>query len=142
MLLPFEKDSLKRIKRRLGSNIQPLQEPKSLSSFSEGVHIQDLIEQTQSRIRSGHAVLTPSAEAAYSAFLAYYMANNCNSNASSKTKKKALKSAAEIVDYANQFSKCTGLMHPPTLDSKTVSRIGIEGLVKEERKLVKDIPNG
>jgi ATP-dependent RNA helicase MSS116 len=116
VLLPFERDQLKRI-ARLG--IQPDSEVMDLASKSKLEEVKAQLAPTRLRIRSGHAVLTPTAEAAYTAFLAYYMANS-----------KGLK-AREIVKYADDFALSTGLIQAPTIDQKTVSRLGIEGLVEE-----------
>ena len=101
------------------------------------------MKQTQLQIRSGHKTLTPSAEAAYLSFLGYYMDSASDNNPSfrkkNNTKKKdgggALSKKlkpSQIVDFANQLALCMGLMRPPSVDSKTISRLGIEGLVEVE----------
>lgn len=78
----------------------------------------DLLEELQSKIRSGHVILTPNAEAAYRAFLAHYIT-------------MGEIEATEVLEYANQFASSTGLSDIPPIESKVAARLGLEGLVKE-----------
>jgi len=78
------------------------------------------IKLAQLQVRSGHATLTPNAEAASRAFLAYYMANRGELD------------PAKVVEYATEFALQTGLTDIPPLESKLVSRLGLEGLVQTE----------
>ena len=78
----------------------------------------NLVEELQSKIRSGHAILTPNAEAAYKAFLAHYI-------------KMGEMESSEVLDYANQFATSTGLSTIPAIESKVATRLGLEGMVDE-----------
>jgi hypothetical protein len=80
-----------------------------------------LIEDTRSKIRSGHQQLTPNAEAAYKAFLAHYI--------NPITLKEM--EPSEILDYANQFAASTGLSSPPAIETRVASRLSLNGLVEE-----------
>lgn len=78
----------------------------------------DQLEAARLKVRSGHAVLTPSAEAAYKSFLAHYI--NSGQNAPSV-----------MLKYGNQLAACTGLSSIPAFEAKIASRLGLEGLAKE-----------
>lgn len=111
VLLPFEQKQLAGI-RQLG--IQPdLEETHPLDQSTE-----ELVEAARLKIRSGHAILTPNAEAAYKAFLAHYI----NSGEMEPS---------EILRYGNQFASCTGLSSIPPIEPKVASRLGLEGMVEE-----------
>jgi hypothetical protein len=116
VLLPFEKKQLKSVRRR---GIQQDLESAEWIERAEGQAIQDLLEPARLQIRSGHVLLTPNAEAAYRAFLAYYIAKPDGLGPS------------KILESANEFAISTGLAALPAIESKVASRLGLEGLVEE-----------
>ncbi len=69
-------------------------------------------------MRSGHGILTPNAEAASKAFLAYYIANYGDLD------------PAQVLEYATDFAMHIGLLEIPPIESKLVVRLGLEGLLK------------
>ena len=78
------------------------------------------IKSTQLRVRGGHSILTPNAQAASRAFLAYYVPNGGGLE------------PARILKYAEQFAKSTGLVEMPAMESQLVARLGLQGLIKVE----------
>jgi len=80
-----------------------------------------LVRSTQLQVRSGHAILTPNAEAASRAFLAYYMANAGGL------------SPQQILNYAEEFAIGAGLVEMPAMESKIVSRLGLDGLLRTDK---------
>jgi ATP-dependent RNA helicase MSS116 len=91
----------------------------SLLEESGRKELDELLESTRLRIRSGHSQLTPSAEAAYRAFLAYYIANSGGL------------APTLILESANEFALSAGLAELPSIESKVASRLGLGGLVEE-----------
>lgn len=85
------------------------------------VHIADFIERTKSaqlQIRSGHLILTPSAESACRAFLAYYIANARDIE------------PRQMLQHVNDFATGVGLAGVPRMDSKIIAKLGLEGLLQ------------
>jgi hypothetical protein len=117
VLLPFERQQTGRMQKR-GIHIEESMAKDSATEENE--EIARLIKSTQLQVRSGHAILTPNAEAASKAFLAYYFAN-CGGL-----------EPARILKYAEEFAKTTGLLAMPAMESKIVARLGLEGLLKIE----------
>jgi hypothetical protein len=114
--MPFEKNNLKTARRR---GVQQDWEVADLLEDSGLQDVDDLLEPIRSRIRSGHVPLTPNAESAYRAFLAYYIA------------KSGGLEPHRMLDCANEFAFSTGLAELPSIESKVASRLGLEGLVEE-----------
>ena len=98
--MPFEKSNLKAARRR---GVQQDWEVADLLEESSGRQdVDDLLEPTRTRIRSGHVPLTPNAESAYRAFLAYYMA------------KSGGLAPHRMLECANEFAFSTGLAELPS----------------------------
>jgi hypothetical protein len=108
--------SLRRRRVVLNTDMAQLSE----QSGDEGSIIQEMMKPVQERIRSGHTQLKSTAEAAYKAMLAYYIANSGGFEPS------------EILGYAQNFANSTGLMSLPPLDSDLASRLRLDGLVDVE----------
>lgn len=119
MLLPFERRQTDRFRKR-GIQIEVDESATQESDMDNKEDIVRVINSAQLQVRSGHAILTPNAEAASRAFLAYYIANS-----------EGLKPAA-ILEYAQEFAQCTGLLEMPAMESKLAARLGLEGLLKVE----------
>ena len=117
VLMPFERESLATARRR---GIQEDLEMFGILEDSGRNSASELIEPTLARIRSGHNVLTPNAEAAYRAFLAYYIGNS------------GALDPSKVLTYASDFAFCSGLPELPAIESKVASRLGLEGLVDEK----------
>lgn len=81
----------------------------------------DDLESTRAKIRSGHVILTPSAEAAFKSFLAHYSAMAQYSEG----KKDSPLMPTEIMAYAEDFAKALGIVDLPELDEKVATRIGL-----------------
>lgn len=78
----------------------------------------EMVETAKSKIKSGHVVLTPNAEAACKAFLSYYSGfGRLN--------------PADVVSHSREFALSIGLSTVPPIESKVVARLGLEGLVDE-----------
>mmetsp|Transcript_113646 Transcript_113646/g.232504 ORF Transcript_113646/g.232504 Transcript_113646/m.232504 type:complete len:205 (+) Transcript_113646:270-884(+) len=95
---------------------------------------QDDLEATRLKVRSGHVVLTPGAEAAYKTFLAHYTATVApphrkkkggNNQTKTSSKNNAL-SPSRILAYAGDFAEGTGLASVPELDDEFVSKLGLD----------------
>jgi ATP-dependent RNA helicase MSS116 len=96
VLLPFEKKALKEIdlQRLICVNIEDHKD------------LMDKVDFAQNLVRSGHPFLTPNAEAAYLAFVAYYMTS------------KGMGSRDDVVDAAKVFAQIIGLPKLPDLWGK------------------------
>lgn len=96
VLLPFEKKALKEIdlQRLICVNIEDHKD------------LMDKVDFAQNLVRSGHPLLTPNAEAAYLAFVAYYMTS------------KGMGSRDDVVDAAKVFAQIIGLPKLPDLRGK------------------------
>ena len=118
VLLPFERNRIdKMLKRRLD-----IEEEDDDDVANRGMHGVDMmIKSVQEQIRSGHTVLTPSAEAASRAFLAYYIGNPGDMQ------------PAQALQYAKEFAQGTGLADMPAMDAKIVAKLGLERLLKNEK---------
>jgi hypothetical protein len=77
------------------------------SSFSSV----SLIEHVANLIQSGHGVLTSSAETAYLAFLAYYVANGVGIKGS------------ELLDYAASLASSVGLVKLPSMSDSLAEKL-------------------
>jgi len=111
---------------------------KRLPSISPFQECQDDLKFIRLKIRSGHVVLTPSAQAAYISFLAHYTAttasakpnrnkiqnNKNNYNDKNKTRTRKLQ-PSRILAYANDFAIGTGLATIPELDEAFLSKLGL-----------------
>lgn len=110
VLMPFERQQIDTIiKRRV---------QMEKYNFVKNHEIPQQIKSVQLQVRSGHTILTPNAEAACKAFLAYYIANCRDLD------------AEQVVKYATDFALHIGLLEVPPMESKHVARLGLEGLVK------------
>mmetsp|Transcript_28692 Transcript_28692/g.60124 ORF Transcript_28692/g.60124 Transcript_28692/m.60124 type:complete len:708 (+) Transcript_28692:95-2218(+) len=107
------------------------QETSTKSLYQE---CQDDLESTRLKVRSGHVVLTPGAEAAYKTFLAHYIATI---NAPNRTKKGTKKNVSKdkpgnelqpskILAFAEDFAKGTGLADIPDLEEEFLSKLGVQ----------------
>lgn len=85
-----------------------------------GIDETSMIQSARRLVRSGHAVLTPNAEAACRSFLAYYVANSGGLEPS------------EMLLHIKDFAEATGLATIPTIESKIATRLGLKGLVRTE----------
>jgi ATP-dependent RNA helicase MSS116 len=89
------------------------------------------IESTRSKVRSGHAVLTPGSEAAFKAFLAHYISTmtSLSSPASSSSLKNSKRSKKmqpkQVLEYAEDFAAGIGLADIPELDPTVAARMGL-----------------
>ena len=113
--MPFESKQIDKLSRR-GVQIETIVtlDPNDQREITEKV------KSTQLQVRSGHSILTPNAEAASKAFLAYYIANRGDL------------APKEIVEYSTEFARHTGLLEMPAIESKLVAKLGLEGLLKED----------
>jgi ATP-dependent RNA helicase MSS116 len=132
VLLPFEKQA-----KSIADTINSIQKDQELSAWlgddccagrSHNAMTQTLLqncrvdlESTQMKIRSGHAVLTPSAEAAYKAFAGHYL----STRPSIKRKKSSGLKPGDMHCYAVDFANATGLMQLPDLDEEIAADISL-----------------
>jgi ATP-dependent RNA helicase MSS116, mitochondrial len=114
VLLPFERNRMEILKRGL-----EIEEDDDLPNL--GKDSLETISSVREQVRCGHAVLTPSAESASRAFLAYYIANAGNLE------------PAHMLQYAKDFASGTGLADIPAMDAKIITKLGLEGLIKTEK---------
>jgi len=111
---------------------------RRFSSVSLLQQCQDDLESTRLKIRSGHVVLTPSAQAACISFLAHYIATtassspngnkkkNSKNNNKSKTRTRNQLQPSRILAYAEDFAMGTGLDSIPELDESFLSKLGLQ----------------
>lgn len=71
------------------------------------------LDQARLKVRSGHSVLTPGAESAATAFLAYYAAN------------PGLLNATEIYGETEMFALSLGLLAIPVVEASILKKLGI-----------------
>lgn len=90
------------------------------SSRENDEELSAAIQSAQLQVRSGHAILTPNAEAASRAFLAYYIANDSGEG------------PKQILSYAEDFALGAGLVEMPPMEAKVVARLGLEGMLKAQ----------
>lgn len=114
VLLPFERNQLGKLSKR-GVQIQTIDDDWLDSKDQR--EIAENVRSTQLQVRSGHAILTPNAEAASKAFLVYYLSNSGNLD------------PKVIVEYSTEFAIHTGLLELPPIESKLVARLGLDGLL-------------
>jgi len=115
VLLPFERYRMDRmLKRRF--HIEEDDDVEYRGSDST-----EMIKSVKEQIRSGHSILTPSAEAASRAFLAYYIGNAGEMQPS------------EVLQFATEFARGVGLVDIPVMDAKTISSFGLEGILNPEK---------
>jgi ATP-dependent RNA helicase MSS116 len=152
VLLPFEGSTERKKKSSVGYHIdRNLEEDRQLASWlkeeppeaeeSESSLYQlctDDLEPIRSKVRSGHVVLTPGAEASYITFLAHYVATtsanppnrkksgsgNLKGGNRNNTNKSTIP-PSEILAYAQDFVKGTGLAQTPLLDDEFASKLGL-----------------
>jgi len=105
---------MKTVRKRGIQQDSELTDSLTLSKLKE---FEGVLEPTRARIRSGHVLLTPNAEAAYRSFLAYYIANSVGLE------------PFKVLEYAKEFAFSTGLAELPSIESKIATRLGIIGLV-------------
>jgi ATP-dependent RNA helicase MSS116 len=118
VFLPFERSRMgKMFKRR--SEIE--EDDDDEATNPEGQSSLEMIKAVQEQVRSGHAVLTPSAEAATRAFLAYYIGTATDMQ------------PAQVLQYAKDFAHGTGLADIPDMDAKIIAKLGLEGLLKAKK---------
>ncbi len=161
VLLPFERDQ-RRVRRLLGGKVAgPMKEDPELASWiqldndgqddddtggggstnnSNGTQsslrvlseCREALEATRFKVRSGHVVLTPSAEVAYKSFLAYYIGalkqhggSSPSSSSSSSNTNKRMMDPADVLRYAAEFASATGLSDVPNLEPDIESKLGL-----------------
>ena len=102
----------------------------------------DDLKPIRSKVRSGHVVLTPGAEASYITFLAHYVATT-SANPPKRKKSGSDKGGnrnnpnkntippSEILAHAQDFVKGTGLANTPSLDDDFASKLGLPNTNKE-----------
>lgn len=83
---------------------------------------EDDLKSTFAKIRSGHSVLTPSAEAALKTFLVHYVAATTSS---SEGRKAVSVEANEILRFTESFAESVGIDEIPPLDKAVASRLGL-----------------
>eukprot|EP00534_Pseudo-nitzschia_fraudulenta_P008947 CAMPEP_0201152836 /NCGR_PEP_ID=MMETSP0851-20130426/13423_1 /ASSEMBLY_ACC=CAM_ASM_000631 /TAXON_ID=183588 /ORGANISM="Pseudo-nitzschia fraudulenta, Strain WWA7" /LENGTH=287 /DNA_ID=CAMNT_0047429939 /DNA_START=19 /DNA_END=882 /DNA_ORIENTATION=- len=157
VLLPFEKEANEKRRQRgskkksgkgsysnlredpglahcLGTQSEFSSENENEKTESLYQRCQDDLEATRLKVRSGHVVLTPGAEAAYKTFLAHYTATVApphrkkkggNNQTKTSSKNNAL-SPSRILAYAGDFAEGTGLASVPELDDEFVSKLGLD----------------
>ncbi len=127
VLLPFEKNERKKPQRKRGGgqvsyrNDESLEEDVELASWlrqpdSLYQRCEEELEPTLSKVRSGHVVLTPGAQASYKTFLAHY---------TTPSNRKGSKNTSEILNHAQDFVEGAGLAHIPKLDEDFASKLGL-----------------
>ena len=114
VLMPFERNRIdKMLIRRL-----EIEEDDGDGAANPGMYRLEMIKSVQEKIRSGHTVLTPSAEAASRAFLAYYIGIAGDLQ------------PAQAIEYAKDFAHGTGLADMPAMDAKVIAKLGLERFLK------------
>lgn len=111
VVLPFERSVISNLRRR------GVVERPQIHQSTQG---RKSLEKVFSAIRSGDAMLTPAAQAAYRSFLAFYVERVLDLGLV----------PSDIVNAANAFSRAVGLRQPPGLAAKTAVRLGVENLVE------------
>jgi hypothetical protein len=101
VLLPFEASSVRDMNRRRISKDDEF--TRILESSPE---TEKLMEAVKKLVRSGHAVLSPSAEAAYKAFLAYYAATGHGVK------------GTELMEFGAMIARSVGLVKLPSLSEQ------------------------
>mmetsp|Transcript_14726 Transcript_14726/g.40975 ORF Transcript_14726/g.40975 Transcript_14726/m.40975 type:complete len:796 (+) Transcript_14726:1-2388(+) len=90
---------------------------------------EDDLESTRLKVRSGHVVLTPGAEAAYKTFLAHYAGSKQQQQQQTSGKRKAatneLLQPPRILAHAQDFARGTGLTDAPELDEAFLVKLSI-----------------
>ena len=114
--MPFERNQIDKFSKR-GVQLEKLEDNLDPNNQRE---ITEKLMSTQLQVRSGHGILTPNAEAASKAFLAYYIGNRGDLD------------PKVIVECATEFARHTGLLEMPPMESKLVAKLGLEGLVKTD----------
>ncbi len=124
--LPFEsrQNTKRKGSYRSDANIEEdlelaswIRQPKNTESLYQKCKTD--LEPTQSKVRSGHVVLTPGAQASYKTFLAHYIPSRKTKGANSQL------GASEILQHAQDFVQGTGLAHIPELDNEFASKLGL-----------------
>ena len=77
------------------------------------------LEATQTKVRSGHVVLTPGAQASYKTFLAHYIPTPNRNRKGSQTR------PSEILQHAQDFVLGTGLANVPELEDEFAAKLGL-----------------
>ena len=78
------------------------------------------LEATQSKVRSGHVVLTPGAQASYKTFLAHYIPTPRKTKGSNSQTRPS-----EILQHAQDFVEGVGLANVPELDNEFATKLGL-----------------
>ena len=111
VLLPFEAKLVSGLRRKRIAEDALLQ--SNADSVSEEVNA--MMVPVRDRIRSGDVKLNSSAESAYRAFLAYYIARIDTLGGSLE----------EIVQSANQFAQSVGLLNSPKVSEKVAKKLDL-----------------
>jgi ATP-dependent RNA helicase MSS116 len=106
VLLPFETTSLGTMSKRRISKDDEFTRIVESSPETE-----KLMEPVQKLIRSGHAVLSPSAESAYKAFLAYYTATDRGTK------------GAELMECGAMIARSVGLVKLPEISEQLEDKL-------------------
>jgi hypothetical protein len=101
VLLPFETSSLRDMSRRRISKDDEFTRIVESSPETE-----KLMETVKKLIRSGHAVLSPSAEAAFKAFLAYYAATEHGTK------------GTDLMEFGVMIARSVGLVKLPSISEQ------------------------
>ena len=117
MLAPFETKFL--TKELKGLDVQMNAQVMEMMNGPVDRDVMQSVEAVRARIRKGDRTLTQSAQQAYRAFLGYY---------NGQLKRVTLDSKAEVVEVSNQYSKLMGLDEIPSLEPKTVGKMGLKGV--------------
>jgi len=128
--------------RQMASWLSTQKEPEikddnqnALSSETLYQRCKNDLESIRLKVRSGHVVLTPGAEAAYKTFLAHYVATSAPPNRKKNGSHKGGKGGrgsrnalppSEVLAYAKDFVEGTGLSHTPELDDEFATKLGLQ----------------
>lgn len=101
VLLPFEASSLRDMSKRRISK-----DDEYTRIIESSPETEKLMEPVQKLIKSGHSVLSPSAESAYKAFLAYYAATGHGTK------------GTELMECGAMIASSVGLVKLPSLSEQ------------------------
>ena len=116
VLAPFERSFLKELK---SVNCLEDSELKALFAASPNQASLNAWNHCWKKINDGDRELVQSAEGAYRAMLGFYNTN---------TKRIGKISKAELVQLMNEWSRLTGLRQIPSLQKRTVGKMGLKGV--------------
>jgi ATP-dependent RNA helicase MSS116 len=106
VLLPFETSTVRDMSKRRISK-----DDEYTRIVESSPEIETLMEPVKKLIRSGHAVLSPSAEAAFKAFLAYYAATERSTK------------GTELMEFGAMIARSVGLVKLPSLSEQLEEKL-------------------